>query len=96
MVCLQGDAIEKPSKNYTLDHNYYSVLSSQLPLKLRAIGRNTEDKCIQALVMILVTAANAPLEAEQSGHSGGQMAGTAATGKTSKGRVCPGSLWLQC
>lgn len=35
-VCLQGDAIAKHSKDYTLNHHYYSMLSSQLPLKLRA------------------------------------------------------------
>lgn len=43
MMCIQGDAIAKHSKNYTLDPSYYSVLSSQLPLKLITIGRNTEE-----------------------------------------------------
>lgn len=46
MMCLQADAIAKHSKNYTLDHNCYSVLSSQLPLKLRAIGRSTEETSV--------------------------------------------------
>lgn len=46
--------------------------------------------------MILVTAANAPLEAGWSSHIDGQMAGTAAIGKTTKRRVCPGILCLQC
>lgn len=95
-VCLQGDAIANHSKNCTLDHSYYYVLSSQLPLKLGAISRNRRDMCIQALLKILVTAANAPLEAEWRGHSDGQMAATAAIGKTTKRRVCPGILSLQC
>lgn len=44
------------------------------------------DRRIWALLMILVTAAKAPLEAEWSGHSEGQMEGTVAIRKTKKKR----------
>jgi len=36
----------KHSKNYTLDHNHYSMLSTHLPFNLGAIGRKTEQRSV--------------------------------------------------